>query len=191
MAAALNVHVDFGAPVVFFDSHPDMQESYLYSYWSSLKSSLNIAWTGDVPKFHDSGVLRIVFWTKEGTKGLKDYELREYATVREDWLRLTELEEVSRALVMGYSGQNPYSMGHGNSNPWVEKFQREKRTAEKQAAERKKMEARNLAKRKADTKGELIDFDDLIARTEYAEWEKEEAARDESAMGEKDRLLDV
>lgn len=181
--------VDFGSPIVFFDSHPEMQESYLYSYWSSLKSSLNTAWTGDVPKFHETGVLRILFWTIDGTQGLKDYELREYEKVREDWLKLCDLEDVSRALVMGYSGQNPYTMG--KNNPWVERFQRERKNLERQEAERQRMEERNKAKRKADTKGELIDFDDLIARTEEAEWVKAIEEQSQSNISEKDRLLDV
>jgi hypothetical protein len=34
--------IDFGAPTIFFDSHPEEQESYLYSYWSSLKSSFKM-----------------------------------------------------------------------------------------------------------------------------------------------------
>lgn len=57
--------LDFGTPTIFFDSHPDEQESYLYSYWSALKSNLKIAVTGEVPKFHSPGKLRIMWWTHD------------------------------------------------------------------------------------------------------------------------------
>jgi hypothetical protein len=61
-------NVNFGAPTIFFDSHPHEQESYLYSYWSSLKSNLKIAFTGEVPKFHSPGKLRIIWWTHDVSK---------------------------------------------------------------------------------------------------------------------------
>jgi hypothetical protein len=53
-------NIDFGSPTIFFDSHPEEQESYLYSYWSSFKTTLKIAITGQVPKFLNPGTLRII-----------------------------------------------------------------------------------------------------------------------------------
>ena len=188
-----SIRVDFGTPIVFFDSHPDEQEGYLYSYWSGLKSSLKIAWTGEVPKFHETGVLRIYFWTHDGTQGLKDYELREYQTVKEDWQKLLDLPEVRRAVVMGYSGQNPYTMGN---NPWVEKFKRDAKRAAK-AEEERKSQGEKAAERKRDNNaGGMIDFDDLIEQTEQAEYEKELKEREleqerRAGSSEHDRLLDV
>ena len=67
-------NVNFGAPIIFFDSHPEEQESYIYSYWSSLKSNLKIAWTGEVPKFHEPGKLRIIWWTHDVSRNANDRE---------------------------------------------------------------------------------------------------------------------
>jgi|SRR6187402_840967 len=177
--------VNFGSPVVFFDSHPEEQDSYLYSYWSSLKASLKIAWTGNVPKFHEPGILRIIFWTYEGTQGFKDYELRQYETVRDDWQRLLDLDDVRRALVMGYSGQNPYVPGH---NPWVEKFTREKKNAEREQLARSRQEQK-LAERKGITTGHLIDIQDVIKKTDDAEWQSRVDAQ--GKISQQDRFFDV
>ena len=56
-------NLDFGSPVIFFDTHPLEQESYLYSYYTSLKTQLTTAWTGVPPKSLLHGKLRIVWWT--------------------------------------------------------------------------------------------------------------------------------
>jgi hypothetical protein len=63
MRADLIPNLDFGDPIIFFDTHPEEQESYLYSYYSSLKTQLTIAWTGVVPKPLLPGKLRVVWWT--------------------------------------------------------------------------------------------------------------------------------
>ncbi|KAI9053651.1 hypothetical protein LZ554_002605 [Drepanopeziza brunnea f. sp. 'monogermtubi'] len=185
-----NIRTDFGRPVIFFDSHPEEQESYLYSYWSSFKSNLKIAWTGDVPKFHELGVLRIYFYTQEGKIGHKDYELREYEKVKEDWNKALELPEVRRAVVMGYSGQNPYTLGH---NPWVEKFKKDKRNQERAEAQRKKQDALRAERKKTLAAEDLIDFDDIIAQTEEAEVQREmkekERRQEREGSEEHDRLL--
>jgi hypothetical protein len=34
--------IDFGSPVIFFDSHPEEQDSYLSSYWTSLKNTIKM-----------------------------------------------------------------------------------------------------------------------------------------------------
>ncbi|CZS94541.1 uncharacterized protein RAG0_04489 [Rhynchosporium agropyri] len=187
-----SIRVDFGRPIVFFDSHPDEQEGYIYSYWSGLKSSLKIAWTGEVPKFHETGVLRIYFWTIDGTQGLKDYELREYQKVKEDWNKLLDLPDVRRALVMGYSGQNPYTLGN---NPWVEKFQREAKKAARAVKEREEWDEKSRQRKRDNNAKNLIDFDELIEQTELAEYEKElrerERQNERRGSSENDRLLEV
>ncbi|RAL62344.1 hypothetical protein DID88_004910 [Monilinia fructigena] len=62
-----------------------MQESFIGSYWTTLKETLKTSWTGEVRKFHNPGTLRIIFWTAEGKECIKDYELHEYKVVREAW----------------------------------------------------------------------------------------------------------
>lgn len=187
-----NIRTNLGKPIVFFDSHPEEQESYLHSYWSGLKSNLKIAWTGEVPKFHETGVLRLYFYTQEGRIGHKDYELREYEKVKEDWQKALELPDVRRAVIMGYSGQNPYTLGN---NPWVEKFKRDKKNQARAEALRKKQDEARTVTRKDNDVGNLIDFDDIITQTEMAEEQKEiaemERRREREGSSEHDRLLDV
>lgn len=192
MSTANTPNRDFGTPAVFFDSHPEEQESYLYSYWSSLKSQLKIAWTGDVPKFHEPGKLRIIFWTNANTQGIKDYELHQYQTVRDDWGKLLDMDDVRRAIVMGYSGQNPYILGNNGSNPWVDKFAREKRDPKKEE-ERRQRQEEMMAESKEGRKGELLDIQDIIARTDEAERKKreDEERKQLERTSENDRLLDV
>ena len=83
------------------------------------------AFTGQVPKFHEPGKLRLIWWTTEDAEGMKDYELHQYMMVRENFDVLLALPEVRRVVVMGYSGQNPYVMGDRGTNPWAEKFGRD------------------------------------------------------------------
>ena len=87
-------NVNFGSPAIFLDSHPDEQESYLYSYWSSLKSSLKIAFTGEVPPVLNPGTLRLTWWMRDGTQGIKDYDLHEYAQVRANFDTLLNMAEI-------------------------------------------------------------------------------------------------
>lgn len=147
-------NVNFGAPVIFFDSHPDEQESYLYSYWSSLKSNLRIAFTGDVPKFHSPGKLRIIWYTKDGNRGEKDYDLHEYQQVRTNFDILLDMPEIRRVIVMGYSGQNPYFLVNG-TNPWQERFRRMDREARRAKIFQEKAEGKRPGDRKADMNKEL------------------------------------
>jgi hypothetical protein len=161
-------NVDFGSPAIFFDSHPSEQESYLYSYWSSLKNTLHIAWTGQVPKPLEPGTLRVVFWTHENTQGIKDYELHEYILVQESWEELCKQDEVRRCLVMGYSGQNPYVRADGGSNPWVEKFQRD----QKRERERARQGGERMDNSKEGRVGKLIDIEEVIHKSEELEEER-------------------
>lgn len=87
---------------------------------------------------------------------------------------------------MGYSGQNPYTLG---SNPWVEKFKRDKKNAERAEEQRAMQDERRKAQKKDNDAGNLIDFDDIITQTEDAEWQKTLDQREN--LGEQDRLLDV
>jgi hypothetical protein len=143
-------NLNFGSPVIFFDSHPDEQESYLYSYWSSLKSNLKIAFTGEVPKFHSPGKLRIIWYTGDGNRGEKDYDLHEYQQVRTNFDVLLNMPEIRRVVVMGYSGQNPYILVNG-TNPWQEKFRR----MDKEGRRAKFLQEKAEGKRPGDDKAEM------------------------------------
>jgi hypothetical protein len=56
---------------------------------------------------------------------MKDYELHQYALVRENFDVLLAMPEVRRVVIMGYAGQNPYIVGDRGTNPWAEKFGRD------------------------------------------------------------------
>lgn len=184
MSTAKVPNIDFGSPVIFFDSNPEEQESYLYSYWSSLRSTLKIAWTGEVPPFHAPGKLRIIFWTFDGEQGIKDYELHEYSIVREAWEALFNMPSVKRALVMGYSGQNPYVTEYGGSNPWVDTVKGEKRQARKNENMENSKELRN---------GKMLDIESVINKAEEAERKKQKQRELDAQLkqGETVSLLDV
>ncbi|CAD6439297.1 100c1ce5-9f3a-4242-bf0b-e5a499dbb541-CDS [Sclerotinia trifoliorum] len=95
---------------------------------------------------------------------IKDYELHEYKLVREAWESLFNLPDVKRAIVMGYSGQNPYVKDFGDKNPWEDKIEREK------------MRQRKSAQRQGESKegraGKEIDIKEVIDRTEEEEVKK-------------------
>ena len=204
-------NINFGTPTIFFDSHPSEQESYLYSYWSSLKSNLKIAWTGVVPKFLNPGTLRIIWYTHDGSEGMKDYELHEYALVRDNFDVLLKLDEVRRVVIMGYSGQNPYVMGPGGRNPFQDKFQRDLKRAMREAkdarADQEKIERgpgsllSNAERERADRvkrermdnakearAGKVIDIEELIDEHDREEEEKMRLLR-ERHWKESDGLL--
>jgi len=96
-------------PVIFEDTNPDQQDSYLGSYITSLKGSLYTAATGIVPKFHEPGKIRVVFWTTENSQGDKEFELIQYEEAYEFFNKCRLLGDVRRACIMGYKGQNPYA----------------------------------------------------------------------------------
>jgi hypothetical protein len=56
-------NVNFGSPTIFFDSHPEEQESYLHSWYTAVKGQLVTAWSGVVPKPVLPGKLKLVWWT--------------------------------------------------------------------------------------------------------------------------------
>jgi hypothetical protein len=167
-------NVDFGHPAIFFDSHPTEQESYLYSYWSSLKTSLHIAWTGQVPKPLERGYLRLIFWTHEGTQGIKDYPLHEYNIVRHAFDEALNQPEVRRCMVMGFSGQNPYVLDVGGKNPWVEKFEREERNRKRE---------QRFADSEEGRIGKKVDIESVIEKSEeYDEHKRQRAEEMEAAV---------
>jgi hypothetical protein len=170
-------NLDFGSPTIFFDSHPEEQESYLYSYWSSLKLQLKIAYTGKVPKFLNPGQLRIIWYTHDGNEGLKDYELHEYKLVRDNFDVLLALPEVRRVVIMGYSGQNPYVLGAGGRNPWQDRFDREFKKMEKEGKQA------HLAQEK---------MEHSVGKEERERIEKEKKERlDNSKEGRSGKLVDI
>ena len=197
-------NLDFGSPTIFFDSHPEEQESYLYSYWSSLKAQLKIAYTGKVPKFLSPGQLRIIWYTPDGSEGMKDYELHEYKIVRDNFDSLLNLKDekgshaVRRVVIMGYSGQNPYVLGAGGRNPWQDKFGREVRRMEKEGREAKAAQEkmghseREKKRRQDDSRegrtGKLVDIDGVLEDYDRAEEEKMRELR-EKHWKESDGLL--
>lgn len=154
-----------GKPTIFFDSHPNEQESYVGSYWSSLKSTLSTgkeflypspksgadqsptAWTGDVEKFHEAGTLRVVWYTITGQKGIRDFELSDYQVVREKFDVLLALPDVRRVCVIGYSGQNPYLRDASGWGEAKTKLQLEKEAMMKEAEKARQRKEREDARK--------------------------------------------
>lgn len=102
-----NIH--FGKEVIIFDTHPHEQDTYLSSYWTSLKQQLHTAATGIVPPILRYGTLRIEWWTHDKHHGLKDYQLHEFVLVKQNFDLLVGMhDEVRRVSVRGWEGQNPY-----------------------------------------------------------------------------------
>jgi hypothetical protein len=178
-------NVNFGSPTIFLDSHPAEQESYLYSYWSSLKSSLKIAFTGEVPPFLNPGTLRLTWWMRDGTQGIKDYDLHEYAQVRDNFDVLLNMPEIRRVLITGYAGQNPYILVNG-TNPWQDKFRRMDKEAKRakvfqETAERKGTRNQKVGvydkagpfdNDRAGRTGVLVDIEAVIEQNDKAEEER-------------------
>ncbi|TKA36564.1 hypothetical protein B0A49_13582, partial [Cryomyces minteri] len=86
-------NINFGSPIIIFDSHPEEQDSHFWSYWTTFKTTLSIAWTGDVPKPLHPGSLRIVWWTTDNVRGHKDYELHQHTLVKESFDSLLSLPD--------------------------------------------------------------------------------------------------
>ncbi|KAH8602991.1 hypothetical protein B0O99DRAFT_604840 [Bisporella sp. PMI_857] len=146
------------SPVIFMDSDPSMQPSYLGSYVVALRGQIYTALTGDVPKFHEPGKLRVVWWDTNGSQGLRDYELRQYREVETYWNSLRILPEVRRCVVMGYTKQNPYK---------ATKESRELTTWLDAEIERTRKERERMGGFKPVPKGEgELDVDALLDETE-------------------------
>ncbi|KAF1991213.1 hypothetical protein K402DRAFT_450831 [Aulographum hederae CBS 113979] len=156
-----------GTPIIFFDSHPEEQDSYLYSYWSSLKTAVHGGITGDVEKALLPGTLRIVYWTEyvrteqqiniaqtDNDKAHADYELHQYALARSHFYNLLSHPDVRRCLVTGFSGQNPYVTSNDGSSLWTEQEKIIEMEKKKQARRAKAAE-----EKKKRMEGKLVDVD--------------------------------
>ncbi|EHK99343.1 hypothetical protein M7I_4809 [Glarea lozoyensis 74030] len=162
-----------GKPTIFFDNHPEQQESYLGSYYSSLKSTLYTAFTGHVTKFHPPGQLRIIWWTNDGARGMQDYDLHKYALV-------------TRVIIMGYPGQNPYMLDDADKFGKKGKGWKDLSEAEMRA---KKAKGEEMMNQTAEGRtGKLIDIDGVIEKSEEIEEEKMRAKR-EQKWKENDGLM--
>ncbi|KAG9247497.1 hypothetical protein BJ878DRAFT_492143 [Calycina marina] len=162
-------------PVIFEDSNPEQQDSYVYSYITSLRGSLHIAFTGQVPKFHEPGKLRLIWWlVGSGTQGMKDYELRQYEEVYDNFNKLRILPEVARCCILGYKSQNPYA-ATTQSRLLTDMLDKE---IEKTRKERERTVGFG-------TKPSILDVEDLVKETEKQELERH--YRD----GEKREKVDV
>jgi len=190
------------SPVIFFDSHPEQQDSYLYSYVSSLKSTLSTAWTGIVPPFLEPGELRIVWWTTDGNEGNKDYPLRKYREVRDQYETLLNHPDVKRCLITGYPGQNPYAMTEDTRKLVAlleESAGREAVISQEQKAAREAEAQGKLKVVRPDAKTERIDVDEIVEGSQKVDRERRLKAREKEAqvakavneqLQEKTRLLD-
>lgn len=164
---------DIGKPTILFDSHPQKQEGTVYSYYSSLKSSLYTAFTGDVPKHHNPGKLRVIWWTDDKKQGLKDFDLHEHELVRKAFYDLDGMKEVERVVVMGYSGQNPYIIGDeewqegGKKMGWKHESK-----GEEVFAKRKQAQTQQMNNSVEGRSGKLVDIDDVIEETDRLEEKK-------------------
>lgn len=63
---------------------------------------------------------------------------------------------------MGFSGQNPYIYTQGK-NPWVERFEREKRA---------RVTAQKMDDSKENRSGKLLDINEIIAQSDELEEER-------------------
>ncbi|KAI4842487.1 hypothetical protein E4T44_06517 [Aureobasidium sp. EXF-8845] len=147
-------NINFGSPVIFFDSHPEQQEGYVASWVYAFGRHLKVAWTGDPPKRLFPGTLRLVWWTTDNKQGLRDFELHQSELIKSLWDSLLDNPDVSRALVTGYSGQNPYVLSYGD-NPWLTKEQKERLVRR----ENDEMWARKSARR-VETRSKADRFED-------------------------------
>ncbi|RKF74945.1 hypothetical protein GcM1_236001 [Golovinomyces cichoracearum] len=151
------------APAIFMDSHPDEQDGYLKSWLTTIRTNLTIAATGIVERGQKPGELRLKWYTHDGNVGYKDYPLEQYEKVREEFHSVLGLPEVRRAIVLGYPAQNPFIL-IGGSNPWVDKFEREKEQKQKMIRDQQKREAKLAA-----MGGEFLNIELLVRETEKEE----------------------
>ncbi|KAI6244531.1 hypothetical protein HI914_07519 [Erysiphe necator] len=150
-------------PAIFMDSHPEEQDGYLKSWITSLRTNLTIAATGIVERVQKPGELRLKWVTHEGTTGFKDYDLKDYEQVRNDFHEVLTLPDVHRAMILGYPSQNPYIVINGK-NPWVERFEREKLQKERMTREQNEREAKVAAMGEG-----ILNIDALVRDTEIEE----------------------
>jgi hypothetical protein len=90
----------------------------------------------------------------DNKQGLRDFELHQSELIKSLWDSLLDNPDVSRALVTGYSGQNPYVLSYGD-NPWLTKEQKERLVRR----ENDEMWARKSARR-VETRSKADRFED-------------------------------
>lgn len=134
---------------------------------------------------------------------MKDYELHQYALVRENFDVLLAMPEVRRVVIMGYPGQNPYIVGDRGTNPWAEKFGRDwqrlrretKRASvgargmktEKEEEDEERTQERMDASKEGRV-GKLVDIEKLIEDNDRLE-EEARKKEEERITSENDGLL--
>jgi len=175
-----------GRPSILFDTNPEQQETFIGSYYSSLKSTLYTAMTGHVEPFHQPGQLRLIWWTDGGKKGMKDYDLHKYALVKENFDALFNMIDVKRAVIMGYAGQNPYMLEDHEKfgrrgKGWKNKSEEEERKLKEENETRMNQAAEGRT-------GKLIDIDAVIEKSDAIDEEKMRKAR-EAKWKENDGLM--
>jgi hypothetical protein len=121
---------------------------------------------------------------------MKEYELHQFALVRDNFDVLLAMPEVRRVIIMGYSGQNPYVLGDRGTNPWAEKFgrdwkrlksERNARGAEGSAWSKKDEDEEEIARERMDASkegrvGKVVDIEAIIEENDALE---EQARRKE------------
>lgn len=120
-------------------------------------------------------------------KGIRDFELYQSELVKSLWDSLLDNPDVSRALVTGYSGQNPYVLTYGD-NPWLTPEQKAK-LKKRQTDE---MWARKSANRIATrSKGDREEDEKAAARRKEQILEHIDEVIQSNEDAEKERLLGV
>jgi hypothetical protein len=180
MALASEPDLPEGSPIIYFDSHPEEQaQSYLYSGLSWLGSQLHIAFTGQVPRPHLPGNLRVIWYMTDGNQGLKDYQLHEYVQVRENFNELLKMDEIRRVVIMGYPSENPYTIeAGGKKSKLAKQLDKKMQRIREDRREVKKNMEKDKAVYGADEMDERIDSE-----------EEEEEFRELEAKKEGDGLL--
>ena len=121
-------------------------------------------------------ILTLLSSQTDGNQGLRDFELHQAELIKSLWDSLLDNPDVSRALVTGYSGQNPYVLTYGD-NPWLTKEQKDKlRRKENEQLWAKKSANRVATRSKGD-------------RFEDADEEKERIRRKEQIFEHIDEVI--
>ena len=121
----------------------------------------------------------MMWYTTDGNQGLKDYQLHEYAQVRENFDELLKMDEIRRVVIMGYPSENPYVV-----EPGGKKSQLAKRLDKKM---QKIRDDRNEVKQNMDKDKAIFGADDADQRIDSEE--EEEEIRELEAKKEGDGLL--
>ncbi|KAG8631807.1 hypothetical protein KVT40_000947 [Elsinoe batatas] len=161
-------------PIVFFDSHPEPQTGIVRDSINRFTKHLMTAWTGDVVLDVEPGMLRLQWYTTDSTFGKRDYLLSEHTECQTGWETLCNLPEVSRAMIVGYPSQNPYSID--GKSQW--KLQERKKKEILQSEQYRYLVPR---KKKEPTVGQKIE--DILQEEELRERKRREREERERESG--------